>query len=62
MPEGHDPSDQLAALKLALEAGTTYLGVFYEDQRPVHDAEVKRVQEKAGDGFSFASLLESFER
>jgi len=28
----------------------------------VHDAEVKRVQEKAGAGFSFESLLESFKR
>jgi 2-oxoglutarate ferredoxin oxidoreductase subunit beta len=62
LPEGHDPADRLAAMKLALEAETTYLGVFYEDQRPVHDAEVKRVQEKAGAGFSFESLLESFER
>jgi 2-oxoglutarate ferredoxin oxidoreductase subunit beta len=62
IPEGHDPADRLAAMKLAMEAEATYLGVFYEDQRPVHDAEVKRVQEKAGDGFSFESLLEFFAR
>jgi 2-oxoglutarate ferredoxin oxidoreductase subunit beta len=62
LPEGHDTADRLAAMKLAMETETTYLGVFYEDERPVHDAEVKRVQEEAGGGFSFESLLEFFAR
>jgi 2-oxoglutarate ferredoxin oxidoreductase subunit beta len=62
LPEGHDPADRMAAMKLALETQTTYLGVFYEDDRPAHHAQVQRVQEQAGAGFSFESLLESFER
>jgi 2-oxoglutarate ferredoxin oxidoreductase subunit beta len=62
LPKSHDPSDRLAAMKLALETETHYLGVFYEDDRPPHDAHVRQVQEKAGDGFSLENLLESFKR
>ncbi len=31
LPEGHDPSDRLAAMALALETETQYLGIFYRD-------------------------------
>jgi 2-oxoglutarate ferredoxin oxidoreductase subunit beta len=62
LPKSHDPSDRLAAMKLALETETHYLGVFYEDDRPPHDAHVRQVQEKAGDGFSLENLLETFTR
>ena len=62
LPDGHDPSDRLAAMKLALETGTHYLGIFYEDGRPPHDAGVRRVQEEAGDSFSLENLLDFFKR
>ncbi len=34
VPEDHDPADKAAAIKLALDTETIYIGVFYEEDRP----------------------------
>lgn len=33
LPEGHDPSDKMAAMALALDTSTFYTGLFYQDHR-----------------------------
>ena len=62
IPEDHDPSDRVAATKLALETNVQYLGVFYEEERGSHHSHVDEVQDKAGDGFSLEDMLKRFER
>jgi 2-oxoglutarate ferredoxin oxidoreductase subunit beta len=62
IPESHDTSDRRAAMHLALDTDTHYLGVFYEDARPPHHAHVSALQEKAGNGSSLENLLERFQR
>jgi 2-oxoglutarate ferredoxin oxidoreductase subunit beta len=62
IPESHDTTDRLAAMKLALETNAQYLGVFYEQAGVPHHAHVSEVREKAGSDFSLADLLERFER
>jgi 2-oxoglutarate ferredoxin oxidoreductase subunit beta len=62
IPESHDTSDRGAAMQLALNTDTHYLGIFYEDTRPPHHAHVRALQEKAGDGSSLENLLERFQR
>ena len=63
IPESHDPTDRAAAMRLALETDTHYLGVFYqEERRPPHHIRVKELQEKAGNDFSLEDLLERFQR
>lgn len=61
IPESHNLSDRVAAMQLALETDSQYLGVFYEDDRPPHHAHVRELQAEAG-GFSLESLLEFFRR
>jgi len=62
IPEDHDPSDKLAAMKLAMDTRTMYLGVFYEARRPSLDENIRSIQQKAGDSFSLESYLERFRR
>lgn len=62
IPEDHDPLDRAAAIKLALEVNTQYLGVFYEEERAPHHMSVSQVWDKAGRDFSFEDLLKRFER
>lgn len=62
IPEDHDPLDRAAAIKLALEVNTQYLGVFYEEERASHHMSVSQVWDKAGRDFSFEDLLKRFER
>jgi len=62
IPESHDPSDRMAAMQLALETSTQYVGVFYEEDRSPHHTHVRHVQEEAGGGFSLGTLLEHFSR
>ncbi len=62
IPEDHDPTDRLAAMKLAMDTRTMYLGVFYETQRPSLDENIRTIQQKAGDSFSLESYLERFRR
>ncbi len=48
LPEGHDPSDRLAAMALALETETQYLGIFYRDaSRPSYVARFESVRARA---------------
>ncbi len=62
VPESHDTTDQVAAVRLALETNVQYLGVFYEQSGVPHHAHVSEVREKAGSDFALADLLERFER
>lgn len=62
IPEDHDASDRVAAVKLAFETNVQYLGVFYEEERAAHHAHVSQVREKAGSDFSLADLLQRFQR
>jgi 2-oxoglutarate ferredoxin oxidoreductase subunit beta len=62
IPEDHDPSDKLAAMRLAMDTRTMYLGVFYETQRPSLDENILTIRQKAGDSFSLESYLQRFTR
>jgi len=62
IPEGHDPSNKVAAMTLALETQVQYLGVFYQEERPSHHAGVSKVWDRAGRDFSLEDLLKRFER
>lgn len=62
LPPDHDPTDRLAAMKLAMDTQTLYLGVFYEVERPSLDENIRAIQQKAGDGFSLESYLKRFTR
>ena len=52
----------MAAIKLALDTHTQYLGVFYQEERLSHHAGVTQVWQKAGSDFSLEDLLKRFER
>lgn len=62
IPGDHDPANRRAAMNLALETSVQYLGVFYEEARPSHHAQVSEVREKAGHDFSLEDLVKRFER
>lgn len=62
IPEDHDPTDRVSAMKLALETGVQYLGVFYQEEQLSHHARVNQVRERAGSDFSLEDLLKRFER
>jgi len=62
IPEDHDPSDRMAAMRLAMETDNMYVGVFYESDRLSHHTQVKHVQEESGGGFSLEKILEHFTR
>ncbi len=48
LPAGHDPTDRLAAMALALDTSTQYLGIFYRDSdRPAYNERVAAVQTTA---------------
>ncbi len=48
LPEGHDASDRLAAIALALETQTQYLGIFYRDaNRPSYVERFESVRARA---------------
>jgi 2-oxoglutarate ferredoxin oxidoreductase subunit beta len=62
IPEDHDATDRVSAMKLALETDVQYLGVFYKEEQMSHHAHVAQVRDKAGDEFSLEDLLKRFER
>lgn len=62
IPADHDPTDRVSAMKLALETGVQYLGVFYQEEQLSHHARVTQVRERAGSDFSLEDLLKRFER
>ena len=62
LPPDHDPGDRMAAMRLAMQTDVHYLGVFYEEVRPPHHAQVQRIQEKAGAEFSLAEVIARFRR
>ncbi|GAB4534827.1 MAG: 2-oxoacid:ferredoxin oxidoreductase subunit beta [Anaerolineae bacterium] len=62
IPDDHDPTDRLSAMKLALETNVQYLGVFYQEEQLAHHARVNQVRERAGRDFSLEDLLKRFER
>ncbi len=48
LPDGHDPSDQLSAMKLAMESDTQYLGIFYRDESQTpYSQRLRTLQEQA---------------
>ncbi|MGC9469633.1 MAG: 2-oxoacid:ferredoxin oxidoreductase subunit beta [Anaerolineae bacterium] len=48
LPEDHDPTDRLAAMALAMDTGTQYLGIFYQDaERQVYSQRFEALQAKA---------------
>lgn len=59
----HDPSDRLAAMKLAFEKETIPLGIIYKSQRSSFDERVKMTQERAQSKgqASLDKLLDSFQ-
>lgn len=49
IPEDHDPADKAAAIKLALDTETIYIGVFYEEDRPTFTDNAARLIEQTKD-------------
>lgn len=63
LPEDHDVTDRLAAMRYALDEETMWLGVYYQVERPVHHAQVQSVKQQASeDGYSLETLLERYLR
>jgi 2-oxoglutarate ferredoxin oxidoreductase subunit beta len=48
LPEGHDPTDKLAALKEAMNDATPALGLYYREDRPTLDDALDSLVQKAG--------------
>lgn len=62
LPEAHDSSDLLAAMKLALVTEQQYLGVFYHDQERVpYTQQVQAIKESAPE-MTMESILAGFRR
>jgi len=63
LPEDHDVTDRLAAMRYALDVETMWLGVFYQIDRPAHHSQVQSVAEQASrNGYSVETLLERYRR
>jgi len=62
IPEDHNPTDRMAALKLAMATDVQYLGVFYQEEQMTHHARVDQVRRKAGSDFSLEDLVKRFVR
>lgn len=60
LPADHDPTDRLAAMRLAMNEETLYLGVFYKKERPTFDEQVRAQRAIASDGFSLEKLLNAY--
>lgn len=60
LPADHDPTDRLAAMRLAMNEETLYLGVFYKKERPTFDEQVRAKRALAGDGFSLEKLINTY--
>lgn len=43
LPEGHDTSDKMKALELAMAPDRQYIGVFYEAERPTMDSQISQM-------------------
>jgi 2-oxoglutarate ferredoxin oxidoreductase subunit beta len=62
IPQDHNAADRVSAVRLAFDTNRHYLGVFYEEGRASHHEQMGEVQQKAGDDFSLADLIETFRR
>jgi len=62
IPEDHNPTDRVAALKLAMATDVQYLGVFYQEEQMSHHARMDQVRHKAGSDFSLEDLVKRFVR
>ncbi|MCC7352461.1 MAG: 2-oxoacid:ferredoxin oxidoreductase subunit beta [Anaerolineae bacterium] len=60
LPANHDPTDKLAAIRLAMSEESLYLGVFYKKERPALDELVTSKRQIAGDSFSLEKLVNSY--
>jgi 2-oxoglutarate ferredoxin oxidoreductase subunit beta len=61
LPEDHDPGDRLAALALALDTGTSYTGLFYQEHRPAFGERLEAMR-PALDKEHLEKVLERFKR
>jgi 2-oxoglutarate ferredoxin oxidoreductase subunit beta len=61
LPEGHNPSDKLAALALALDTSRFYTGLFYQEQRATFDERIAAMQSASGEKH-LEKLLGRFQR
>ena len=48
LPEDHDPSDRLAAMRLAMDDAAPALGLYYREERPTLGDALDSLVEKAG--------------
>jgi 2-oxoglutarate ferredoxin oxidoreductase subunit beta len=63
IPDAHDRSNRLAALALALDPETDYLGIFYQDDRTVaHHTALKEIRDRAAGSYSLPTLIDRFRR
>jgi 2-oxoglutarate/2-oxoacid ferredoxin oxidoreductase subunit beta len=62
LPDEHDPRDFMSAMRYAMGSEKFYLGVFYENERPAHDAGLREIGVKAGANFNFDKLMDDFAR
>lgn len=62
LPEDHDETDLLGAMKLALETETQYLGVFYRDVARSLYTDLARQTQEAAPEMSVEGLLDGFHR
>lgn len=63
IPEGHDPSDRLKAMELAMK-GTSklYTGLYYQDNRPNYTDLLKevKVRAKTKEGYNIEDVIDTF--
>ncbi len=63
IPEGHDPSDRLKAMELAMK-GTSklYTGLYYQDSRPNYTDLLKEVKlrAKTKEGYNIEDVIDTF--
>jgi 2-oxoglutarate ferredoxin oxidoreductase subunit beta len=61
LPEEHDTGDKMAAMAYALDTGTFYTGLFYQDHRPTFDERIEGIRTN-GDEARLEKLLDRFKR
>ncbi|NOZ05103.1 MAG: 2-oxoacid:ferredoxin oxidoreductase subunit beta [Chloroflexi bacterium] len=61
IPEDHDPTDKAAAIKLALDTETIYIGVFYKEDRPTFTDNAAGLIEQTKDpAYGMDALVERY--
>ncbi len=66
MPEGHDTSDKMAAIKMAYHEEPMYTGIFYQVSKPTvedqldNDMKIATKKNKGGKPYSIEQIFEDF--